>query len=287
MVNLAGVTSKENISRGAQREILQHPLVVYPGALGMVATASSLLFSPALLFGGWIAVGGLGLSALSLVVNTFFRSEAFESAYLKKQLTKMKAEKADKIKNIPQLLFELKGDAAVTRFAEQGQYQFQVIQQKTAVFKDILDQKLSGEELMYQRYLSMVDQVMLSILDQLISVTLTLKAANAIDAQRSEQQLLSLRKIQKPSPLDLSETQTLEDRLQLRQEYMAKIDDWLTSNERALTEIDRMTLAISEMDRVQLAGIDSETARENLQRMAEKIAQRNQPASQQLIIEDK
>jgi hypothetical protein len=284
-LNTSGTISKDSISRAAQKEILQHPLVVYPGAIGVVATASSLLFSPALFFGGWLAVGGLGISALSLVVNTFFRAETFESASLKKQLKLMKAEKETKIKNIPKALLDIKGDAILTRFIEQGQYQFKMIQQKTDTFKAILDEKLHGEELMHQRYLGTVDQVMLSILDHLISVTLTLKAASAIDAQRAELQLKQLKSMEKTSPLDLSEIKTLEERLQLRSSYLHKVDSWLTTNEKALTEVDRMTLAISEMDKAQLAGIDPETARQNLQRMAEKVLQRSQTPTNHFNLE--
>ena len=260
--------------------------MIFPGALGVVATASSLLFSPALFFGGWLAVGGLGVSALSLVVNSFFRAETFESAYLKKQLNLIKAEKENKIKNIPKALLELKGDATLTPFVEPGQHQFKMIQQKTDTFIAILDEKLNGEELMHQRYLGTVDQVMLSILDHLISATLTLKAASAIDAQRAEQQLQRLQAISKTIPLDLSEIKTLKERLQLRNNYLDKVDAWLTANEQALTEVDRMTLAVSEMDKTQLAGIDTETARENLQRMAEKVTQRSQSPTHHLHFKD-
>jgi hypothetical protein len=146
--------------------------------------------------------------------------------------------------------------------AERAGDQILQAEQRFKLFRQLLEDKLDPSELTFSRYFGAAEQVYLSIYDRLGEVEKLLSSVSAI--QPTE---LSARLASAPE----GEAATLRERLKLVEAQQAKADDLLSSNEQALTHLDRANVAMTEMKtKAGMAVLGHETAMLQLEDLAKR-----------------
>ncbi len=249
---------------------LQHPLTLYPIAIGFVAVAAILLLqSSAIAF--LVAVGGLSLGVGNWIVNYFFRRDRHASRYVESLHRALAQQRQRLLESSQGKLRAYRSLQGAAHFAAQGEEQFTRIKEKFENLQDILSQKLSRGELTYSRYCGTAEQVYLSVLDNLRDVITLLQSVSAIDDAYIHSRFRELRALPHLSDADRQELDTLEERQQLRDQQLDKVNLLLTLNEEAMTTIDQTVAAIAEMKTVQgRASMDMEPARQELEQLAQR-----------------
>lgn len=254
---------------------LQHPLTLFPVAIGILGTIGILLFQAPLLAVG-AAVGGFGIGIGSWAVNYLLRNKTWANRYIESLHQKIEAQKKAALEKIERDLIGSQTQKGTEQFAEQGATQFKMIQSCFENLKTILAEKLNPGELTYSRYLGTAEQVYLSVLDNLQNIATLLKSIRTIDEDYLEERMGSLKAMKKLSETDEKELEALDERKKLRQDQLQKIDDLLTHNEEALTDLDQTTTSLAAVQTVQgRAKVDLESAMKEL----EELAQRSQKYS--------
>ena len=99
----------------------------------------------------------------------------------------------------------------------------------------------------------------------------SLKSIRAIDPDHIKNQLERLQKIKTPDESVLQGIKDLEIRQKLREDQLNKVKQLLRQNEKAMTQLDKTTIAIAEMDTVKgQADVDMETAMAELSNITER-----------------
>jgi hypothetical protein len=204
------------------RGSLQHPLTRYPLAIGSLASVI-VAFSHATIFLDVFAVGGIAIGLVSFALNYVFRG----ASYVQKQaeIAGVAAWEAG-LRELKHALSKLQYEAGLEKPAEQAVEQLSQAERKFRAFERLLSEKLSPSELTYGRYETAAQQVYLAVLDNLRSLSGRLQAAASTDAEYAR-----------------AHGQT--DRLALRDQQLAAAAETLAANERALTELDRVSAAIA------------------------------------------
>lgn len=249
---------------------LQHPLTLFPTAIGIVGAVGIVLFNAPLLAIG-AAVGGLGIGVGAWTVNYLFRNKTFASRYVEKLKAQVEAQRVAVLKKIQTELMGARDVQGAKEFAEQGSSQFRMIQDRFENLQAILGEKLNHGEITYMRYLGTAEQVYLSVLDNLQSIATILKSIRTIDTGYIDDRLEALKKMDKLDDADKQEIETLEKRMNLRKSQMDKINELLTHNERAMTEIDQTTTALASVKTAPgRASTDMESALQELEELAKR-----------------
>lgn len=254
--------SAQAVSRAVFKATAQNPLVLYPLTIGVLGGLAAALLSPMTIFIAAAAIGtGLGLG--TWLLDSTLRRERHAGAYLQR----MRELLAQRVEHSIGHLQEDLGEMG----SEQGLGQLEQLREKYQAFQELLERKLDPNELTYGRYLGMMEQVFLAGLDNLSRVVNILQGINAIDEQHIRKRLLELDAMAKRKPTHDSEYQALSERLALRSAQSDKVDNLLTQNETAMTQIDRTMAAIAEMDTSRpRANMDMESAMQELQRLGER-----------------
>lgn len=227
-------------------ESLQHPLTLYPTAIGLLGSLTTVLFGMGPVTAG-VAAGGLAIGAGSWAVNYFFRKDSF----VRDHLMTLQRESEERMKAVMTILqknlrnSDLQPDAQ--DYADQALHQFDLIRDSFQNFQHILSEKLDSKEITFHRFLMTGEQVNLAVLDSLQNIATRLKSISAVDPDYIKQRMKALEKLQKVEPTDESEFKTLTARAELRQEQMSKVNELLTFNEEALTQLARANAAVVEM----------------------------------------
>lgn len=227
-------------------ESLQHPLTLFPTAVGLLGSLTTVLFGASTIVTG-MAIGGLAVGAGSWAVNYFLRKDSF----LRHHLMKLQAQSERKMKSVLKILeTNLKNSAFqedAKEHANQALQQFALIQQSFENFRQILSEKLDSKEITFNRFLMTGEQVNLAVLDNLQSVATRLKSISTIDPEYIQNRMMALQKLKKKERADEDEAKTLILRQTLRDEQMSKVNELLTYNEEALTQLAKANAAIVEM----------------------------------------
>ena len=249
---------------------LQHPLTLFPVAVGVLGAVGVVLFNaPTLAIGA--AVAGLSTGFGAWCVNYIVRNKTFANRYVESLRAAMEKQRAFVLQKIRSELMEASDVPGAKEYVDQGSSQFRLIQACFESLKSILGEKLNQGELTYMRYLGTAEQVYLAVLDNLQDIATLLKTVRAIDFKHIEERLDSLKKMDKLAETDRLELETLEKRMTLRQTQMDKINALLTVNERAMTEIDQTTAAIAAVRTTQgRATTDMESALTELEQLAKR-----------------
>jgi hypothetical protein len=265
--------SKESINKAVVREALTYPLTMFPGVLAVLCGLAGTLFaSPALL----VAAGGCALTGAGCaVVNYCFRYEAVGRDYLESLSRSMLQEKENLINSLkPDLL---SCDSIDQNRCRQGLDQFTLAKEKYAEVKEILAKKLSEGELMYGRFLGSVEQVYFGMLDNLREIVNILQGLPdplqgfPLDSDVSEERL--------QEALNLATTEAAKrqvvailKRFELREKQLQKVDDYLATNEEAITALEATIVAVSSMKTgTRLSDGDHEEAIEQLKSIAQRV----------------
>jgi hypothetical protein len=261
------------------RYALARPLTLVPLAVGVGGLAGLMIFDHVFLAVALSVVGFLG-GGLSLFAHALAR---------KAQLTAegtsaggpSAASLADRLPELKQALFRSQYEPATAGPAEQALSQYQQATDKLKVFQKALGEKFSPAEITYGRYFTASEQVFLAVMEHLQEVAGILASLAPVDRERARERLATLRQEQAvpassgqaaavpPDPAVQGEIRTLEERLRLHDQHLDRIQALLAYNERALTELDRVSLAISSI-RTQRGGaaVDLDVAIKELEALA-------------------
>ncbi len=252
--------SHKAINKAVLAKSLQHPLVLYPVMISVLAAPSILAFhlgSIPLV----VAAGGVIIAVSVWVYQFFVRRDNYSQAYFLEIHARLNREKRQKLSKLREELLQVDSYAGIK--------QLELLDVKYRNFEEILSRKFSQTEMTYSRYLSIAEQVYLAVLDNLDKVFLTLKSISAVDKKHLIDRINALEG--DSSSVAEQEKEILNKRLVLHQQQVDRSTDMILSNERALTELDEVTAKIAS---VQInkgrADVDLDLAMEELRRMAER-----------------
>jgi hypothetical protein len=256
--------SKKSINNAVIKESLTHPASLFPGVLTILCGLSGALFSSPLLFAA--SAGTFLTGAVGFIVNFCFRYDSIGRRYLDSLSQGIIDRKADLIKSLQS---DLSGCLGIDRDrCQQGITQFSAVDQKYTEIKHLLAAKLSDRELLRQRFVGSVEQVYLSVLDNLREIVGILLGLpdNEEDPRR----------IRKSNEQEMDEAErrqiaAISKRRQLRLAQLKKVDDLLAKNEEAFTQLEEAAVAISSMRTEEKF---SDTGPEESIRQLREIAQR-------------
>src|SRR3990172_9937661 len=247
---------------------LKHWLSLYPVALGAAGGLAALLIDPVF---AALAVGGVAISLGSVSINYFFRKDAIADRYIRRLRDEMAQYREELITNLKEDLAACKELHVVGQYAEQGEAQIGQLQKKFDTFKDILGGKLNEGELTYNQYLGTAAQLYLATLDNLRDIVNHLKSHEAIDVHYVKGRLTELAKIKNKEQADIREVEALTESMNRAEELRKSINEILTRNEEAMTDIDQVTAAlVTEMKTGAQAKVDFETACKHLEELAKR-----------------
>jgi hypothetical protein len=250
------------IRRQVVREAIQKPYVLYPIATAILGGVAALLLGPSTLFLG-AAIAGSLVGAGAWLIDTTLRKEAHVARHLSR-LRQILAERVTE--SIHNLERDLKAVGSL-----EGLDQLVRLQAKYTTFEELLRGKLNKNELTYDRYLGMTEQVYLAGLDNLNSIAAIKKSISAMDLDHIRKRGRELAQLVSPSSAEKKELAALKERHQLRKSQEEKISILLSQNEEAMTTMDRLMAALAEMNPgLSRATMGMEDAMDELERLAER-----------------
>jgi uncharacterized protein YfbU (UPF0304 family) len=238
--------------------------------VGIIGTLAFLLFDPSVgtavaAIGG--ILGGLG----TIGFNYLFRRDDYARQYVRELHDRLEAHREDVLRKLQKDFRQLREMEGFTVFAEQGGNQFKKVEKKFENLKELLESKMDQGEITYARYSGTAEQVYLSVLDNLSSVSSLLKGVETIDVKYINSRLNSLAALDQPRQEDLDEIETLNARLALRDDQLHQVNQLLSKNEVAMTQIDNTTAAIAQMKTSRgRASTDLDSAMQELEVLAKR-----------------
>jgi hypothetical protein len=259
--------SQNAVNKAVLGEILQNPVSLYITALaGVLLFANVMILAVPVLFYGALAGAALGIG--SFFINLFLRRERFTGRYLGYISRQMRVQQQKILANLKTDLAKYRSVKGLENYAGQAVKQFEKIQVKFTSFKKLLAEKYDVRELTYARYFGTAEQVYLSTLDNLTDIMNTLESVSSIDIDYIKERFDYLNGLSSPEEADKREIETLRKRQEIRKQQLEKINELLTLNEEAMTQIDFSLAAISQAKtKLGRASMDMETAREELQEL--------------------
>ena len=259
--------SQNAIQKAVREKIIQNPVSVYSAALGIVGiVAANILFPSFLLI--LCSIGLISFGIISAIVNFAARKTVFETkhlGYLNKLLDKQKQLVLSRLKRELNKFSSSKG---LEVYSGQAVQQFEKIRTKFENFKRILSEKFDTTEITYGRFFGTTEQLYLSVLDNLEDIMNSLGTISNIDDAYIKERLQYLEGLESPEDADKREIATLMTRKQLKEKSLLQINELLTINEEAMTQIDLTMATISQTKtKMGRASIDMEIARKDLEEL--------------------
>lgn len=262
--------SKSAIQRAVRNEALTHPMTLFPGVLAVLGGLAWGLFGIPLFL--WGAFGGAFIGATSLIVNYCFRDRTLGAKYVQRLSEQLAARQEQVFSSLNEDLKACSsipgGEGHVTQALEQ----FTRIRQKYDNLQRLLEQNLGSGLLLEGRIWGASEQVYLGVLDNLRQVVTILQSIATIDPHYINEQVRQLSRLRKPSDADQRELATLNKRAKLRKSQLEKVNDILSRNEEAMTQIEEATTALASMQAGDsFAEVDPEISIRELRDLAEKV----------------
>ncbi len=252
--------SKKAISKAIMKNSIQHPLVLYPGAVGILGGAAALLLGPTVIPIAAAAAGGI-VSIGALLTNFTLRKEQITNDYVQ-SLHEQLSQSREKS------LSELKSKLEQAR-SKQGLDQLERLQEKFELLESILSEKLNPGEISFNRYLGIAEQVFLSVIDNLSEVTTRINSIQAIDIDFLNSKMLELDRQKNIDEHQRLEMESYSKRHRIYNEQQKTIKQLFAQNESAMTVIDETTAALSGITtRKGMSTLDLETAMQELSQLA-------------------
>ncbi|NVJ58991.1 MAG: hypothetical protein HWE27_01310 [Gammaproteobacteria bacterium] len=250
--------SKKAIKKKVIEETAKAPETVFPGTLVGIGAMSVIFFGLSLLTG---SILGLGILAYGLgwAYKYFIGRGELEKKYLEQVRERIHQASIEKLNQLKSGLKDLNGDHVSE--------QLNLLQSKFDSFSDILKQRFQEGEMTYLRYRGIAEQVYLSALDNIEDIYIALKSISTIDEARIKASIEQNR-----TEGNLEKIEALTRRLELLEEQKQRISRLSTDNEKALTEIDKVSVKLA-MTRTQKgqAETDLDYAMDELARIADKV----------------
>lgn len=231
------------VRRAVRTEALTHPLTLYPAVTGLLGGLAWALFGSPILLG--VAFGGALVGLAGLTVNYFFRDKTFAMRYVEHLKEQMAARERTLLESLGEALQSCTAIEGTEEYAQQGLEQFERVQQKYESLMRLLEQKLGSGELALGGIWAATEQVYLGVLENLRQVESLLRSIATIDQAYIDHRLEKLSRIAAPDEADVRESQTLLKRKKLREDQLRNVNEILTQNEEALTQLEEATIAVS------------------------------------------
>lgn len=263
--------SKKSINKVVLNTALQHPVTLFPTALGIVGIVGLLVLTPSMILFG-LAAGGIVVGAGNCVFNLFFRNDAIAKGYTQKLHEQLEEYKQQLRRSVGEE-FENLGELPFAKtYVEQGLQQFEMINEKFENLKEVLESKLDSSELTFATYFGTAEQVYLAVLDNLKSAALILKSIRSIDTNGYiKSRLKELKKLPNLTPADQEEEKTLNRRKEIYDQKFEEVNILLTRNEEAMTEMDATSSNLASVKTSEsLSTVDIETAMKELGELAKR-----------------
>lgn len=162
----------------------------------------------------------------------------------------------------------------VEKYGEHAAAQFESLMARRRQVSDLLDQKFRPGELTHGRYAMIAEQTFFSMCDNLSEIATALQTVDAIDPVSIEPHLRELEAAGGSAPRHQQERTSLQERLTLRRTQLEQIAARLGTNEETLTQMDRLTTALSALrDQSSHAELDLESSLEELKRLTTRVDQ--------------
>lgn len=265
-----------DFSAGATRKAvleysIKNPLTLYSTGAGLLGTLAIGLFGISLL-PATVAIGGISVGALSWSYNYLLRSDKIAARYAEGLLRELETHREEVIAKVSRDLASFSADSILNEFASQTLKQFRMISGSFETIRSTLSEKLKTTEITYGRYISSAEQVYLAVLDNAVTIALILKTLGGVDTTYINERIESLKKIPNPDDSDREEHRTLLERLQLYEAQLSKVNNLITKNEIAITEMDKMCAALAELRTVRgQASVDLESAIGEMEQLAKRV----------------
>lgn len=255
--------SSQSIKREVHKSTAQNPLVLYPMAVGLLAALSAVVFGPT----SWLL--GAGLLGISGGAGAwFYHSVIRRDIYISKYLRQLRLELGQQVQRSIQRLEKI----LQQNHMDKPLNQLQRLKNKFSIFEDMLKSKFDENEITYERYLGMTEQVFMAGLDNLQKSADIAKGLSAINKQHLEKRLSELKSQDQLDPSVQKELEALLARNQLVELQENKIQQYLTQNEQAMTQIDKLMAAIASLENSssRRATMEMEDAMQELSRLADR-----------------
>lgn len=162
-------------------------------------------------------------------------------------------------------------EAVDPAMAEKALAQFDQNEDRLKKFTAGLGAKFEAGELTYQRYLSAAEHLHAAVFENLNEVAAMLNNLDSLKVRAARQELVELEQRSQPSDDEARLVSGLRERLAIADRTEAEIRSRLSYNEEALTELDRVNLAISSIKTSKsTSNVDLEAAMSELRELAER-----------------
>lgn len=249
---------------------LQHPLTLYPTAVGLLGAVGIGLFGPVTVAVA-ATVAGLGVGLGHLATQIFVRSSSVAAQHFRELHEQLSAKRGQMLADLESRLKKSVALGAGKEHADQALKQFRMVQARFDTMQNLLGAKFEPTELTFSRYFVAGEQAFLSVLDTLDGVVARLQSASTIDPRYHDERLNALKRQKALAPADEAELRTLKERMALRESQLDTVNTLLTFNENAITEFDRVNAAIAEVKGAKAqTSVDLESAMRELETLAQR-----------------
>jgi hypothetical protein len=224
--------SEKAARRAAFFDLLQHPLTLWPPALGMATGVGLGIFGIASgPFSATVAMGGIGIGVAHWAWRFFGQGDACVQqhyAQLHEQFEKLKRQKSAELAADLKSLGCQQGQTQVTQFEDK-------FQNLLAVFRRVL----SENELTFSRVMGTAEQVYRSGLENLERVVTLLLNVKDMDREDITARIAVLEKKSPRTHADETNLKALQDQAGVFDQTQQEVDELLAGNEEALATMDK------------------------------------------------
>ena len=266
------VYSDKAASKAALSETIQHPLTIWPPAIG-VATGVGLTILGFVSMPVAIAIGSgcVFVGGLNWALRFFGGKEAYVQKYyaeLHNQFEKLKEQKAR------HLASDLKSQGC-----EQGSEQVEQFEDKFQSFLVVLGRIFNETELTYSRYVGSAEQLYRKGLENLERIVTLLISISEIDRDRLKVRIKSLERKEDKTSAEERILASNVKQAELYDNARNEVDELLATNEEALATIDAAAQAALRVKENSDAMSPGQTMDEALQILGDMIARTNRKPS--------
>lgn len=247
---------------------LQHPLTLYPTAVGVLGAVGIGLFGPVTVAVA-AAVAGLGLGLGHLATQVLVRPDSVAAQHFRELHEQLSARRAATLTDLEARLRKAASLEGARVHADQALKQFNMVRRRFDTMQELLASKFEPTELTYSRYYVAGEQAFLSVLDTLDGVVSRMHSAGAIEPGYYNERVNAIKRQKTLAPADKEELRTIEERMKLRDSQLDAVNTLLTFNENAITEFDKVNAAIAEVRGAKAqTSVDLESAMRELELLA-------------------
>jgi hypothetical protein len=164
---------------------------------------------------------------------------------LQKKITEQKNKKLKELKSDLDYCLKFTGK---DKYVVQARKQYDDINNKFSSFEKLLVKKFNPNELTFARFMETAEQTYGAILDNLETIVLSFIALKDVDLDYLENRYEELKKVinsKQSENFDLEEFQAIQTRIDSREQKFYEVDEILSKNEKALTELQNLSFQLS------------------------------------------